>query len=182
VTTNALCNRCASATPHFDAIRSWAEFKDPIRNALHELKYRKNIGLGDALSLHLDHLLESQQWEIDLVTPVPLGEKRQKQRGYNQAAHIAQPLALRLQLSYNPQILKRTRDTKSQVNLSLKERQKNLVGAFRADNQIANKRRILVIDDVTTSGSTLNTCAEALKKAGASAVFGLTVARAVLDQ
>ena len=114
--------------------------------------------------------------------PVPLGNKREKQRGYNQAALIAKPLASSLQLPYNPQILSRTRETISQVELSLKERQQNVNDAFQANRQQIQEKNILVIDDVTTSGSTLNACAKALIANGAKAVYGLTVARAVLNK
>ena len=167
--------------PHFEAIRSWAEFSGPVRNALHDLKYRRNLGLGASLALHLEDLLQQYQWDINLVTPVPLGKERYQQRGYNQAALIAMPLALGLQLPYNPQILLRTKETRSQVDLSLSERQSNLDGAFQANGKAVTDKRILIIDDVSTSGSTLDACAQALMKAGAEAVFGLTVARAVLD-
>jgi ComF family protein len=152
-----------------------------VRNALHDLKYRRNLGLGASLALHLENLLQNHQWNINLVAPVPLGKERRKQRGYNQGALIAQPLALALQLPYNPQILIRTRETQSQVDLTLSERQSNLDGAFQANNKVATNKRILIIDDVSTSGSTLDACAKALKKAGADTVFGLTIARAVLD-
>jgi ComF family protein len=145
------------------------------------LKYRKNLGLGASLALHLENLLQDYQWNINLVAPVPLGKDRYKQRGYNQAALIAKPLALALQLPYNPQILIRTRETRSQVDLSLIERQSNLDGAFQGNNEAVSNKRILIIDDVSTSGSTLDACAQALMKAGADAVFGLTVARAVIN-
>ena len=176
-----LCNRCIASIPHYEAVRSWAEFGGPLRNALHDLKYRKNLGLGESLALHLKDLLEQNQWNVDLIAPVPLGKKRKKQRGYNQAALIAEPLALTLQLPYNPQILIRSRETQSQVDLSLAERRSNLDGAFQANNKAVSNKRILIIDDVATSGSTMDACAEALTKAGATAVFGLTVARAVLN-
>jgi ComF family protein len=123
--------------------------------------------------------MSSYSWVIDIVIPVPLGSQRERQRGYNQAALIALPLALKLQLPYNPRILKRIRETQSQVELSLKERQINLEGAFHAQRQPIDGKQILIIDDVTTSGSTLNACAEALIEVGAKAVYGLTIAQAV---
>jgi competence protein ComFC len=172
--------RCATLAPHFEAVRAWAEFNGPLRNALHDLKYRKNIGLGESLSKHLEYLLQQLNWNIQVVAPVPLGRERQRQRGYNQAALIAKPLALALQLPYNPQIIFRSRDTQSQVDLSLRERRKNLKNAFQAESKCVANKQVLMIDDVATSCSTIDACAEALKKAGANAVYGLTVARAVL--
>lgn len=181
IPTNGLCKRCLTSPPYFKAIRSWAEFGGPIRNALHDIKYRKNIGLGESLSQHLVNLLRQNNWDIDLVIPVPLGDEREKQRGYNQAALIAKPLASYLQLPYNPRTLRRIRETISQVELSLVERQTNVKGAFQACRQHVHAKSILIIDDVTTSGSTLNACSKTLIEVGARAVYGLTVARAVLN-
>ena len=178
---SGLCKRCSTTKPHFAATRSWAEFRGPIRNALHDIKYRKNLGLGGALALHLAQILDKNLWEIDLVAPVPLGEEREKQRGYNQADLLARPLASYLQLPYNPRILNRIRETVSQVELDLTERQKNVMDAFQANRDLIQGLKILIIDDVTTSGSTLNACAKTLVKNGAKAVYGLTVARAVLS-
>jgi ComF family protein len=175
-----ICTRCAASPPKYAAVRSWAEFDGPVRNALHALKYRKNIGLGGSLAQSLAESIQTYDWDVHLITPVPLGSQREQQRGYNQAALIAQPLALQLQLPYNPRILERTRETQSQVDLSLRERQKNLAGAFRSQPKTVDGKIVLIIDDVTTSGSTLNACADALIQVGAQTVYGLTVARAVL--
>lgn len=180
VQTNRVCKRCKTSHPHYKAVRSWAEFNGPIRNAIHDLKYRKNIALGASLSKPLVRLFHQYNWPIDLVTPVPLGKERQRQRGYNQAALLAQPLAHDLQLPYNPNILRRVKETQSQVDLSFAERQSNVKDAFQAIHQSIQGKEILIIDDVTTSGSTINACADALMKAGTKAVYGLTVARPVL--
>ena len=138
---DGVCKRCLSTPPHFTAIRSWAEFRGPIRNALHDIKYRKNIGLGESLSQNLVFLLQQNNWDIDLVLPVPLGEERKKQRGYNQAALIAKPLASYLQLPYNPQILLRIRETISQVELSLAKHQDNVKDAFQAYCQYIQEKK-----------------------------------------
>jgi len=155
-------------------------FGGPIRNALHALKYRQNIGLGIALSQNIAALLQQLNWPVNLVVPVPLGTKRQRERGYNQADLLAKPLAFRLQLPYHSQVLVRARETRSQVELSLAERHRNMENAFQADARHVRGKNILIIDDVATSGATLDACADALLKAGAKSAFGLTVARAVL--
>ena len=90
---------------------------------------------------------------------------------------LAQPLAHELKLPYNPQILRRIRETKSQVELSFVERQHNVKDAFQATHQGTQGKKILVVDDVATSGSTINACADALMKVGTEAVIGLTLAR-----
>jgi ComF family protein len=176
------CNRCIQNPPHIRAIRSWDEFKGPIRNALHNLKYRRNIGLGISLAKNLIELVRGFPWQIDIISPVPLRKNREKERGYNQADLLAKPLAFELQLPYNPRILQRQRETQSQVELSLAERRKNLKDAFKADPKTIKDINILVVDDVTTSGSTLEACATAFLEAGAKTVYGVTVARAVLSR
>ena len=163
--------------PRYKAMRAWAQFDGPIRNALHDLKYNKNIGLGEDLAHHLIALFRQYNWAIDLVIPVPLGKERRRQRGYNQAALLAQPFAHELQLPYNPRFLRRIKETRSQVELSFTERQNNVKDAFQAAHQGIQGKKVLVIDDVTTSGSTINACADALMNAGTQAVYGLTVAR-----
>ncbi|MFN2234960.1 MAG: ComF family protein [Anaerolineales bacterium] len=179
VQTDDVCNRCKTVPPNYEAVRAWAEFDGPIRNGIHDLKYRKNIVLGAIFAQYLVQLFHTYNWPIDIVVPVPLGKERQKQRGYNQAALIAQPLAQELQLLYNPNILQRIKETRSQVELSFKERQDNVKNAFKAVCSDIQGKSILIIDDVATSGSTMNACADALMKVGSKSVFGLTVARPV---
>jgi ComF family protein len=179
VQTEGICNRCMAVPPYYNAIRAWAEFDGPIRNAIHDLKYRKNIALGATFAKYLVQLFRAYNWSVDIVIPVPLGKERQKQRGYNQSALLAQPLAQELQLLYNPNILRRIKETQSQVDLSYTERQNNVKDAFQATRQDIQGKSILIIDDVTTSGSTINACADALVKVGSKSIFGLTVARPV---
>jgi competence protein ComFC len=175
-----LCPRCQKLTPHYTALRSWAVFDGTIRNALHQLKYRRNVGLGEILARSMVELAEEMKWEIDLITPVPLGLARLAERGYNQSSLLAKPLSLALRVPYRPQILSRVRETRSQVGLTAAERRENVSGAFVAQPNGIMGRNVLLVDDVTTSGSTLDACAEALLTAGARQVYGLTLARAVL--
>jgi ComF family protein len=154
-------------------------FQGPVRNALHKLKYRRDIALGDKLAEHLCVLYKAQGWSIGLVVPVPLGIARYKERGYNQAALIALPFSLANGLLYEPLALERTRETQSQVGLSLSERKMNVKDAFSAKSRIVSGKDVLLIDDVATSSATLDACAAALRKAGAVQVFCLTLARAM---
>jgi competence protein ComFC len=173
-----ICNQCKNIPPKVTALRSWAFFNEPIRNAVHQLKYYQNIGLGNEFSKPLADVLAASGWEIDLITPVPLGPARKKERGYNQASLLAKPVALRLNYPFLPHSLFRTRETESQVDLTLKQRKLNIAGAFQANERLVSGNNILVVDDVTTSGSTLDSCADALFQAGAEKVYGLTLARA----
>jgi ComF family protein len=159
-------------------LRAWVIFEGPIRKALHQLKYRRDIALGDALTNHMLHHVKELNWPIDMVVPIPLGRKRYKERGYNQVGMIARPLALALGVKFAPEALRRCKETRSQVGLSKQERQKNVFGAFQAGAGV-NKKNILVLDDVSTTGSTLSSSSEALFLSGAKDVYALTVARAL---
>jgi ComF family protein len=173
--------RCAKVLPRFSALRSWAIFEGNVRNALHQLKYRRNVGLGESLARPLLELVAKVKWEIDLIAPVPLGLVRLAERGYNQSSLLAKPLSLALEVPYRPRIRTRVRETRTQVGLTAAERRLNVSGAFVARPDWATGRNVLVVDDVTTSRSTLEACAEALFTAGARQVYGLTFARAVFN-
>lgn len=174
-----LCQACRTNLPAFKMMRSWAAFDDPVRPALHKLKYRRDLALGDALAVPLAHFLESLDWPVDVIVPVPLGHRRLQERGYNQVALVARPLALALGLNYGSNALHRARETRSQVGLSALERRRNVADAFQADVRQVYGKNILVIDDVSTTGSTLSSCAQALRGVGAKDVYALTVARAL---
>ena len=120
-------------------------------------------------------------FQADVVVPVPLHRQRERERGYNQAALIAKPLAKLLGLPYKSVLLTRTRPRPDKHLLSCEERWESVRGAFatRPGSQVDNLR-VLLVDDVMTSGATLDSCAKTLREAGARSVIGLTVARAVL--
>lgn len=178
--TADICKNCQINPPHFTALRAWAVYTGPVRQAVHSLKYKRNIGLGEVFGRRLMDCLVSLQWQVDGIVPVPLGIARLAQRGYNQATLLASPLAANLGLDFFPSGLQRVRETQSQVDLTAAERKKNVSGAFHANHTQVVGRKILVVDDVATSGATIDACAEALIASGASQVFGLTLARAVI--
>jgi len=174
-----ICQKCASQKPNFTKLLSWGVFQGPLRNALHRLKYKRDIGLGEILSQNLIRLINNQEWDIELVTPVPLSDIRQKERGYNQAALLAYPLALACGLDYSSRVLRRVKETRSQVGLSFTERKENVYGAFQANPRLAAGKSILIVDDVATTGATLEACSRGLIEAGAAKVYSVTLARAV---
>lgn len=177
--SSKICERCRRTPPQYEAIRSWAVYKKPLQTAVHRIKYQNDLGLGEYMSKFLSQVLSNTNWNVDLVTPVPLGKERFKERGYNQAMLLAQPLAWSMGLQHNSRALRRIRETDTQVNLSIAERRANVSGAFQAKREIVSGKSVLVIDDVTTTGSTLDACATALYSANAKLVYGLTLARAV---
>jgi competence protein ComFC len=143
------------------------------------MKYRSNIGLGEALASQMASFLRSLQWDIDLMIPIPLGKQRLKERGYNQVALVAQPLAYHTGLVYAPQALWKARDTRSQVGLNVSQRRENVQNAYQADQSIVNRKSVLLMDDVATTGSTILSSTEALLAAGAREVYAITIARAL---
>lgn len=176
-----VCPTCAAHPPAFHAARSWAVMTGSVRKAVHAIKYRRDLGLAHVLAAQLIALVEREAWEIEVVLPIPLGEKRHKERGYNQAALLAFPLALGLGAAYAPHTLKRVRETRSQVGLSAEERRRNVAGAFAVvDGERIAGKTVLLVDDVMTTGATLSAAASALLAAGARDVYAVTVARAVL--
>ncbi len=179
VAGEGLCEGCQLHMPPYTALRSWAVFEGPVRSALHRLKYRRNVALGDALARPLADFCRRLDWPVQVVVPVPLGKERLHERGYNQVGLIAMPLAALNRWRYAPRALSRVRETKSQVGLSAFERQENMQGAFRADPHLVGGYTVLLMDDVATTGATLSAGAEALLSAGAEAVFALTLARAL---
>jgi ComF family protein len=160
-------------------MRSWAVFDSPVQNALHTLKYRRNVSLGDSIAIQMVDFVRSLRWDIDLITPVPLGRQRLKERGYNQVGLVARPLAYELGLKYSSDALWKSRETRSQVGLTISQRRANVSKAYQANPSVVNRKSILLMDDVATTGSTISACTEALLSAGAGKVYALTIARAL---
>lgn len=121
----------------------------------------------------------SLDWNVDMLIPVPLGKARLKERGYNQVALVARPLAYELGIEYAPRGLKKIRETRSQVGLNASQRKENVREAYQADPSVVTRTSILLMDDVATTGSTVAACTGALLSAGASEVYALTIARAL---
>jgi competence protein ComFC len=176
-----ICETCRECPPAFTGLRSWAVFGGPLRNALHRLKYQRDIALGESLARPMIALFQRLNWPVDCVTATPIGVARRAERGYNQATFLALPLALSSGLPYRSQALRKTRETRSQVGLNVAERHENLAGAFQGEPRIVRGKTVLVVDDVATSGATMQACAQALLDAGAARVYGLTLARAVVE-
>lgn len=160
-------------------MRSWAVFDSPLQNALHTLKYRRNVGIGEALASQMSEFVLTLNWGAELLIPVPLGKNRLKERGYNQVGLVARPLAYRVGLEYAPRALWKIRETRSQVGLTISQRRENVHEAYQADPQMVKRRSVLLLDDVATTGSTIHACTDALLSAGAREVHALTIARAL---
>ena len=174
---NGICSQCDQLRPPYQALRAWAKYSDRIRSAIHRLKYAGDIALAEILARPLIQLVHTQAWQIDIVTAVPLGVSRMKQRGFNQSALLAFPLALGIRKPFRSKAISRVRETKSQVGLSSTEREENVRGAFKARKEIVARKRVLLVDDVITTGSTMTACTNALLQAGALEVYCIALAR-----
>lgn len=176
---SGVCEKCSENRPVYEVSRSWLSYEGAIADALKGIKYHRNLGMGEQLAYEILPFVKSLNWNIDLVIPVPLGKQRMKERGYNQVSTFARPLALAMGWTFAPKMLKRVKETKSQVDLTAIERMENVQDAFVANREGVNGKFVLVLDDVSTTGATLNSCADALMRGGAKAVYVLTIARAL---
>ena len=177
-----VCPACQDKTYAFDRARSFALYQGPLVRAIVLLKFEQIEPLGAWFAERLAELVRDDGANLapDVVVPVPLHRDRERERGYNQAALISKPLAKRLKLPHKAVLLMRMRARPDKHILSLEERWESVRGAFatRPGGQVDNLR-VLLVDDVLTTGATLDACARALREAGAKAVVALTVARAV---
>ena len=177
-----LCRLCRSNFYAFDRARSYALYNETLAGAIMLLKYEEVTRLGGWFAERLADLLHTkgENFRADAIVPVPLHPDRRRERGYNQAELIAKPLARRLGLNLGAYLLMRTKPRPPQLVLSRSEHWKSVRGAYATREGVrVDKLRILLVDDVLTTGATLDACARALKKAGAASVVGLTVARVV---
>ena len=170
----ALCGRCLAEPPHYDATVALFAYDFPADALVHALKFRGELALGRLLGELLAGAVT--QLEVDHVVPVPLAPARLRARGYNQAVEIARRLApSRLQLD----LCTRSRDTPAQMDLPWGERKRNVRGAFACARPL-DGAAVAVVDDVMTTGATLDEVARTLKRAGAARVTNWVVARTLL--
>jgi ComF family protein len=150
-----------------------------LQQIIHKLKYNHKFLIGKFLGKKIAEKLSDKikSWRIDLIIPIPLHHLKIAERGYNQSEYIAKGISELTGLTYSKQILKRARYTETQTMLNQTERQLNMAEAFKVKNKkkIIDKI-ILLVDDICTTGSTLNECAKLLSESGAKKIFACTVA------
>ncbi len=178
--THNVCASCQENPPSFNQIRSLAIYDGSIRNAILKMKFKQDFGISEYLGEKLAHLFSQLNWTIDMIIPVPLSIKRQKERGFNQSFRLSIPIALHTGIPIISSALTRNINTQSQAELPKEDRQINVLNAFSSDSKIVKDKSVLIVDDIATTSSTINACSVALIKKGAKDVFGITVARAVL--
>ncbi len=169
------CSHCAFEKTFYDRCFSPFCYGGCVQRAILNMKFGNIATNAQLLARYLAQCAKSNKIQFDVVTYVPMTANAEKQRGYNQAQLLAQSFCDILKIDEPVALLKKVKDTQRQEKLGKKERKENLVGAFSATTDLHGKV-VLVIDDIKTTGSTLNECAKALKKKGATQVICLTVA------
>lgn len=172
------CGRCVSRPPHYDATVAARAYGDPLDHAVQAFKYRHALGLTRFLSGLLDDAIGAagSGSGIDLIIALPLAPARLSERGFNQALELARPIATRRRIALDAHAVRRIRNTPPQAQLPWKERARNIQGAFVCDVSLKGLR-VAVVDDVMTTGASLDEMARVLKDAGAVHVSNWVVAR-----
>ena len=172
-----VCARCRAAPPAFDALRASFVYTSTARDLVHALKFRGVTAVAGAMATLMASTVREYELEVDAVVAVPLAGLRRRTRGYNQAQALARPLARELGLPVLDRALVRRRPTRAQArSADIEERRRNVAGAFAAREGEVTGRRLLLVDDVTTTGATLDACAGALQEGESESVFGLAFA------
>ncbi|WP_058050744.1 ComF family protein [Janthinobacterium sp. Ant5-2-1] len=177
-----LCGRCLRQRPAYDATITAFDYAAPVDQLLLQLKFGARLVLAPLLAELLHVAIQQQpEWEApQLLCPVPLGPARLAERGFNQALEIARPLARLMDVALQPRLALRVRETRAQSGVAPQERQANLAHAFAIAPEhvsLLQGRHIGIVDDVMSSGHTVNALAAACKSAGAARVSILVVAR-----
>jgi ComF family protein len=179
-----LCGECLITERPYAVARSVGRYEETLLKAIHRFKYQGKTGIGDLLSRIMADFA-AKTWDMKVferILPVPLHRKRLRERGFNQAVILARGLSRRFNIPLDFTVLRRDIFTPPQVGLDRKQRSANVQGAFTVTHpERIVGRRLLLVDDVYTTGSTLTECARVLIRAKAETVAVLTMARAVYD-
>jgi len=180
------CGVCLERPPQFIAARAWAcyprEDDHPLREVVQKFKYARKVSLGRPLGRLMARGCQEFLREIDpdVIVPVPLYPKRLRWRGFNQSVLLAREVSRAYGIPMDPFLLQRRHETAAQTRLAEEERRRNVRGAFKLDSDRPIRgKRFLIVDDVYTSGATVNECSRTLKQGGATEIYVLTLARAV---
>jgi len=177
------CPECWKKQSGIDGIRSVFIFEGVIRTAVHELKYYNLRSISGLLGEYMAGYYSQNKLAGDYLVPVPLHAKRFRERGYNQSELLAQQLSLLTGVPVLDNAVTRVIDNKPQARTSsIEERRRNVENIFECGNRSVDGKEVVIIDDVCTSGATLEACAKTLIKAGAKRTYGFTLAREVINR
>ena len=173
------CGLCLAVQPRIARTRAAVAYDDLSRSLAIRLKYGRKVALARTMARYMAPLVEREDGER-LLVPGPLHRVRLWHRGFNQSALIARELSRRLQIEMDPSVLRRIRRTPALKGMSLSQRRRTVTGAFKATNPARLKgKTVILVDDVLTTGSTAESCARALQRAGAARVELVSWARVV---
>lgn len=172
---NAICGTCLKHTPAFDETRYAFLYDFPFDRLLHRYKYGGELALASWLGRALLQRVQNAV-RPDVLLVAPLSQQRLRERGFNQAVEIAKPLARTLGVTIDTQAIAKVRHTEAQAALPFDQRRRNVRGAFAASRAMKGQR-VAIVDDVMTTGATLNELAQVAKSAGATHVSAWVVAR-----
>lgn len=169
-----ICSKCEYDPPCYEKLRSLFVYREGVRNLIRNYKYNAAFYVAPFLKPYLEKCLD--EFKVDSVMPIPLHRNRLLKRGFNQSMLIAKMCSKILDVPLLSSCLLRTKDTPAQMGLNRKQRLKNLSEAFEVKSEICRGQRVLLVDDVRTTGTTIETAAQALLKNKASQVSALTLA------
>lgn len=171
------CEDCSDRESYITCGRNLWLHREPVAGALYRFKYhnRRNYGKVFAGELAVCYAEQLRRWKIEEIIPVPLHRSRRRKRGFNQAEILARGLADAAGIPVRTDVLFRVKKTSPQKRLGKRERQANLQGAFAVSREWNPRKNVVLIDDIYTTGATLNRAAKILKKAGAQNVYFLTI-------
>lgn len=183
-----MCGACLAHRPHFVRAHAWACYptdngvEHPLRQVIQKFKYGRKVALGKPLGQLMARGCEEflVSFRAEMIIPVPLHPRRLRWRGFNQSVLLGRQISRVYEIPLDPFALRRVKDTPPQTQLTEEDRRRNMRGAFTLSRQTSIKsKRLLLVDDVYTSGATVNECSRVLKRGGARAVYVLALARAV---
>lgn len=174
-----ICGRCLGEPPTLQQVRTPLAYKDPVAYIIHRLKYEGLFALAQPLAQIMVASWPDWQTTPSLLIPIPLHPRRQRRRGFNQSAMLANHIGAQLGLPVEESALRRTKNTMPQIGLSPVQREENVRRAFAAQSEQVLAKHILLIDDVYTTGATMRAAAAALLSAGANGVSAYCLARSV---
>lgn len=179
-----LCGDCLDTKPYFSCARAIFSYKDIIFHAIHKFKYKKDLSSGEILASFMAGFSfpDIDFADHSLIIPVPLHIKRLRERGFNQALILARAIGEKRNIPVDFSLLKRHKFIVTQTGSNKKERKQNIAGAFEVtDKKKVAGKNIILIDDVYTTGATVNECAKTLMKSGAQKISVLTLARVLYN-
>jgi len=174
-----VCRSCLQPSFNMQQIRAPLLYDEPATRVIHKMKYDGYFALAQPMAQIMARAWPDWEHFPDVILPIPLHPRRQRQRGFNQSALLAVHLGRLLNIPVNQKGMERVRHTNPQIGLSPKDRLENVRGAFLADSREVNSKQILLIDDVYTTGATMSAAADALLAAGAAGISAYCLARTV---